>query len=128
MKRLIIAIIVAIILLVPTAYAFAAAGVSPSILMERIRHTPSVHDEAVAIVTDQPTYFEMLYCEGQTIPSPIDPSVCTWIMDEEWQKGFHARNIVLMTDLRPDTFYAYRIQLVNRNSLGVVTEQTFYNR
>lgn len=128
MKRLLISLLVAIMILVPVSIAAAAPTTAPTILRERIVHTANKHDEAVSVITDQPTYFEMFYCEGQSIPSPVSPGVCTWVMDEEWQTGYHTRNMILMKDLKANTFYTYRVQLVNESGLGVVTEQIFYNR
>lgn len=127
MKRALIALIAFVTMVTPVSFALAASS-APTVIAERVLHTPSRTDEAVRLISSEPTYFEMLYCEGQSIPSDPYAAGCTWIVDEEWQTGYHYSNTVLMTNLTPYEFYAYRIQLVAESGRGVVTEGVFYNR
>jgi len=127
MKRIFIALIAAITLMIPASVTFAASP-APTIVSERIVYTRNRTTEAVAIRTSNPTYFEMLYCEGTSIPSTPTTETCRWIMDEDWGSGYDTRNTVLMTNLAPFTFYTYRIQLIAEDGQAVVTQHTFFNR
>ncbi|MBT4856767.1 hypothetical protein HON52_01100 [Candidatus Uhrbacteria bacterium] len=126
MKRLIVAFFALAVLLIPASSVFAISGY-PTITFEQVHHTRNNTNEVVRIKTDQPTYFEMLYCEGNSIPSSPTSADCTWLMDDEWQTGYHKRNAIRMTGLTPKTEYTYRIQLVSESGRAVVTENTFYN-